>query len=65
VCLYGARISGSALVLGGLEISANQIRPRRKKVEESEVYRGGCTSFLRLSMGFSGEKNVCMQVAVN
>jgi hypothetical protein len=38
VFVYGASISGSALVLGGLMSSTKKIWPRRKEVEERKEF---------------------------
>jgi hypothetical protein len=61
VFVYGASISGSALVLGGLTSSTKKIWPRRKEVEERkeffEVIHGSQWSKAWIShMGRSGEK---------
>jgi hypothetical protein len=68
VCLWnGASISGSALVLGGFVISTKEksarwkIWPRRKEVEESEVYGGDRTSFSEVIHGLQkGEAHIYM-----
>jgi hypothetical protein len=58
VFVYGASISGSTLVLGGLAISTKKIWPRIKEVEERKV------SFLRLSMGHSGARNIFLRLSM-